>query len=209
MEDTNLAQQTAKEFWTSRKEYPSFGSKKRRFHEIEYLAPKLLGCKTLVDIGCGDGSQLLLLKQLTNIKTFYGLDLSENLLKQLNKKDPNIGTFIYDFYDKDAYIPESDVTLLSGSIQYIMDNGTLQNVLNKIIADKIIIRTSCTNEPEDLIINHYSEELKANYASRYMTLANTLQQIGMQFKITDVKRVYPNELDSKFNSYQWWIIAEL
>ena len=193
----------SKDFWTSRTTYPKFASKIRRFHEINYLIPRLEGVTSLVDVGCGSGELLDLLLRLTDIESYIGLDISTNLLELVDKR---VNTYLYDM-ESGQSLPDSDVTLFSGVIQYVFDDKLLEKLLNSVRSDKIIIRTSCTNESNDLLVSKYSQELGADYASNYRTLDNTLKLVAKHFTITETDRVYPDHLDSKFNSTQFWITA--
>lgn len=193
-----MNRKTAREFWTIRKEYPAFGSKQRRIYELVWLLPKL-EAESLLDIGCGSGEFLDLLLRTSDIKEFYGCDISQNLLA---KVDPRVKTFVYDIY-KGGQLPEVDAVLLWGCLQYIFEDGVIERLLSDLKCKKLFVRTSCSKE--DFSINKYSNELGDTYSSRYMTLDNLIKLLGQEFTVIDVTRAYPDAIESKFGSKQWLI----
>ena len=194
-----MSRQVAKEFWTSCRDYPAFGSKQRRFYELMWTLPKLEGFNSLLEIGCGSGEFLDLLTKTTDIEKFFGCDISESLLAKVGS---NIETFVFDMYDS-SELPSADVILMWASLQYIFEDSVIEKLLASLKCKKLLIRTPC--EKEDLIIEKFSKELGANYSSRYMTLDNLLKLLSKDFTVIDVARAYPERIESKFGSKQWLI----
>lgn len=69
---------TSNTFWsTQTAKYPNYGTtKKRRFHETNYLVENIQKMKegdvvSLTDVGCGTGSTVTVLQELTDIKTYH------------------------------------------------------------------------------------------------------------------------------------------
>jgi trans-aconitate methyltransferase len=191
---------TARKFWTNVKDYPSFGSKQRRLYEVQWLVPKLK-VDSLLDIGCGSGEFLELLLRLTDIKNFYACDISEPLLSKVN---PSVQKFVFDIYNgNSSELPKVDAVLLWASLQYIFDDEVILNLLKGLRCKKLFVRTPC--DREDYVIEKYSEELKGEYSSRYITLDNLLKLLGQYFTISDVARAYPDDIESKYGTKQWLI----
>lgn len=194
-----MYRKTAKTFWTTRDKYPIFGSKQRRFYQLQWLFPKLNNIKSLLSIGCGSGEFLDIILRTTDIEKIYGCDISENLLALV---DSRIDTFVYDIY-KGGELPRVDAVLLWASLQYIFDDKTIERLLKDLQCKKLFIRTPCNKE--ELKIDKYSEELKDEYSSRYMTLNHLIGLLEKHYTIDSVDRAYPEELDSKFGTKQWLI----
>lgn len=196
-----MSRKTASDFWKSRTEYPVFGSKSRRFYEVMWLVPKLGGVESLLEVGCGGGEFLELLLRLTDVREFYGCDISEPLLQKVN---PKVQKFVFDMYEgKGSELPKVDVVLFWASLQYVFEDDVVEDLLEGLQCKKLFIRTPC--DKEDLIINKWSEDLGGEYASRYMTLDNLLKLLSQHFTIQDVSRAYPDEIESKYGTKQWLI----
>ena len=193
---------TAKEFWTSRKKYPSFGSKHRRYYETMWLIPKLKGTKSILEIGCGSGEFLDIVIRMTDVEKVYGCDVSENLLVQLDKR---VNAFYYDIYEG-GLLPEVDSIILWGVIQYVFDDKVLSYFLKTLPCKKLYMRTPC--DSKEVVIDKYSQDLGANYSSRYMTLDQVIKLLSQSYTIQSVSRAYPDEIESKYGSKQWLIECE-
>ena len=63
---------TDKSFWQAQEQYPFAFTRRRRIHELNYLVPRLdrAGGRSLLDLGCGDGSLLECLLRLSSKATF-------------------------------------------------------------------------------------------------------------------------------------------
>lgn len=190
---------TAKRFWEGVIEYPVFGSKQRRLHEVAWLIPKLDGVDTLLDLGCGSGELLELLLRMTDIKKFYGRDLSANLLAKVDKR---IDTDTYDIY-LGGQLPKVDAIILGGVLQYIFEDDIILKLLESLNCKKLFVRSACNSE--ELVINKFSEEMGGEYSSRYMTLEYLLKLLSHSFAIVDVRRAYPDNIESKYGTKQWFI----
>lgn len=189
-------------FWSNKSEYPTFGSKIRRFHELAYLVPKI-HCGSIVDIGCGDGTLLHLLMQTTQLERFYGYDISPKLLKKVDKQ---VHTKVFDCYNP-SELPNTDYALLSGVIQYIDDDMVLSNLFSEIESNVVFVKSPCTEVGKTI----YREVSKVGngYASYYRRLDEVLDIFSRHFTITDVARAYPDEIESEYDSLQYWIRGEL
>lgn len=188
--------ETAKEYWKGVGEYPFGFTRGRRIHELNYLVPKLKG-KTLLDLGCGDGSLLNCLVHLTEFETYYGFDLSEELLKGVN---PKVKTAVYDLTNPTS-LPEVDVTIIAGVIQYVFQDEAVERVLAEVNSPVVFIRSTCTLKEEDEAVE------KDGYASLYRTLGHTLALLSKHFEIRAVDRVYPDNIESPFGTKQFYFEA--
>lgn len=189
-----------KKFWQSRVTYPPFASKARRFYELQYLVPQLRGT-SLLDLGCGDGSLLSCLLATTDIEEFYGYDLSKKLLKHVDKR---VKTKVYDCL-KPTALPKTDITIMAGLIQCMSEDLDVVRLLGVVQSPTIFLRTACSAKDE--IITKYSEELKENYASHYRSVTHVIWLLEHDYVIEDIRRVYPNEIESKYGSHQYYFKA--
>lgn len=192
---------TAKKFWRTRKQYPNYPFvKERRLEEINYLVPKIKDKESVIDIGCAEGELLHCLMHLTNIKKFYGYDIASHLLKKVH---PSVATKVYDC-DKPTKLPKTDVAILGAVLPYLFDDEAVLRMLSVINSDLVFIRMMCTLEDQDQIFNAYSPNLKGDYAVRYMTLGHTLELIKKFFIVEDVRRIYPDKIESRYGTKQFY-----
>lgn len=63
---------------------PHFNPERFAF-AIDYLKRNATSEKTLIDVGCGDGATLQLIKDNTPLQRLVGLDISENYLRKANE----------------------------------------------------------------------------------------------------------------------------
>ena len=189
--------ETAKQFWQSQTTYPKYGNiKNRRLHELNYLVPKLKDVKSLLDLGCGDGALINCLHHLTDIEKYYGYDIADNLMKGTKAELKH-----YDC-SQAGTLPAVDFIVFAGVIPYLEDDE-VDNVLQRIAlaTRKLYIKAPCSmDKPER--ISKFSDKLQANYESYYRTIPQMIELISKHFKISDVSRAYPDEIESEFGTKQ-------
>lgn len=192
--------ETAKKFWQGSKQYPAYGNiKQRRWYELEFILPYLAfhNSKKVLDLGCGDGSLIRCLKELTDIEKFYAYDFSPSLLTGAMLE--GVETKVYDCYEPDT-LPEVDMTIMAGLIQYL-DDETLDRLLS-LVKSPVLIRTACSMDGKDIAVDKHSEKLGKQYASLYRTPRHTSDIISKYFTIKRMKYVYPPHIDSEFGTRQ-------
>jgi SAM-dependent methyltransferase len=189
----------AKEYWSTRTQYPFPFTKKRRIHELNYLLPRLERANgaSLLDLACGDGSLLECLLRLTDYTELYGYDIAELLLRDI---DPRVRTKVYDLANP-APLPKVDVTILAGAIQYLFDDEKVHAILSRITSPIVWIRSTCTLQQADEPVE------RDGYASLYRTVDHTLALIRSQFEVESVERVYPDNIESPFGTKQFYFEA--
>lgn len=189
----------AKTFWKNQTTYPNYGTiKQRRLHELNYLVPKLKNVNSLLDLGCGDGALIKCLRELTDIKTYYALDIAENLMSDI----PAI-TQIYDCTDPEP-LPMTDFTVFAGVIPFLFNDLEVINVLKEIKSPILYVKCPCSMEENSISVDTYSEKLQADYKSLYRTtgqIVYLLKQAG--FKVKEVIRAYPDDIESEFGTKQY------
>jgi len=201
----NMSKIIAQNFWINSEKYPDFGNiKQRRLHEINYLVSKLSG-KSILDLGCGDGALLNCLINLIEFDKLYGFDISENLLKNLHS---SIESKVFDFYNYSAQeLPEVNDTVLAGSIQYVFDDSVILKLLSDIKTEKIFVRSTCTLTKERVTVNSFSNTLNSQYSCVYRTISEMIELLQDSYRIERVDRIYPDHIESKFQSKQFYFVG--
>jgi len=203
--------EVAKNFWQSRTKYPEYPYLlRRRLLDVTSVAPFVFGADSVLDLGCADGYMLLLLRELTTIKKFYGYDISSEFINLLKSKwgiYKELNTKVVNFIELPD-LPRTDVTLALGSFPYIFDDGILCDVIAQINSNKLIVRTPCTIKKEYEVVNKFSEDLRDNYASVYRTVEGYTEILSDYYVINDVFRAYPDEIESKYGTKQFFFICK-
>jgi len=190
----------SKQFWKKQKEYPDFGNtKERRLYELNYLVPHLKKTKSILDLGCGDGSLIKCLMELTDIKKYYAYDISNNLMKHIPDK---VTKKEYDIYSFES-LPKTEVTIMSGVSYCIFEDDIIENLLNNIESDILYIRDPLTLKNKRENIRTYSKKLKSEYAACYRTISEYIKMLK-NWKITEINRIYPDSIESKFGTKQFY-----
>ena len=189
-------EEKAKQFWKNQTKYPEYGTiKQRRLHELNYLVPKLKGVSSLMDLGCGDGALIKCLRELTDIKTYFGYDIATSLMEDI----PAI-THDYDCTDPED-LPPTDFTVFAGVIPFLFEDEQVHAVLEKIKSPQIYIKAPCSMD-KPTKVDTFSEKLQSDYASYYRTIPQMIEIISQHFEITDVSRAYPDDIESEFGTKQ-------
>jgi SAM-dependent methyltransferase len=77
----------AEKFWKTRKKYPPvIYNYQRRYLDLGIILKYIDGVKSILDLGCGEGQVLLMLRELTDIKNYYGYDISQIFISNLIKR---------------------------------------------------------------------------------------------------------------------------
>lgn len=203
----------SKNFWESQRNYPKYGfTKQRRFYEIAYIYNKIINknIDSFTDLGCGDGALVSCLYHLLDINSIRCLDLSKNLMSNINLDNKILKKIIIDLCNKPDWpmIPkESTVYNMGGVISFIFDDNFLFELFKYIKGFKFeyfFLRSPCSESNEDIIINTYSEKLKCNYSSVYRTKKNILNiLLDLNYNIVDCTRLYPDNIESEFDTRQY------
>jgi len=201
---------TAEKFWKSRKEYPPVTCNfQRRYLDLGMILKHIDGVSSILDLGCGEGQNLLMLRELTGIKNYYGYDLSKVFIKNLAKrwgKYPGLKTKTVNFTEI-SNLPETDMCICMGVMPYV-DDESLKYILSNIKSKTFICRVPCNLESDRLDIDKFSEEFKGNYAAVYRTIPEYISILSEFFTIKSVDRCYPDEIESEYGSKQFFFVCE-
>ena len=213
MQHDILSTETSREFWKKQHFYPSYGNiiKKRRLYETAFLTEWIWrnNPKSLADIGCGNGSTVTMLTELTEISSFYCYDISLGMLEKIdprNKRGPVVTTQLVDLCDNKKPFEKADVTTILGVNMYLTDEQIKQQFEN-ISSKTIILRDPCGLVHAE--INQFSNALGEEYSAVYRTKEEYIklyQECGC--KVTYSKRAYPDEIESEFGTHQYFFICE-
>jgi trans-aconitate methyltransferase len=203
--------ETAQCYWKTTAHYPSYPHlHTRRLADVNFIVSKLSSQKSILDLGCGDGSMLIALREFTDLSSFYAYDLSEQLLTFLRRRwgdDLRLKTCSTDF-STITQLPITDVTLALGSFPYIFSDNELLGLLSKITSPLLIVRTPCTLQENAEIINTFSENLNAQYAAIYRTVEHYTMLLSHYFLITEVTRAYDDSIESPFGTKHYFFTCK-
>ncbi len=194
-----MTTETATAFWQAQTRYPFPFTRRRRIHELNYLLPRLerTNGRSLLDLGCGDGSLLECLLRLTDFEEFHGYDVATDLLRDI---DPRVQTRTFDI-TRPVALPKVDATIVAGVIQYIFSDEQVSDLFRHIDSPVVWIRSTCTLKAED------EHVVRDDYASNYRTVPNTHALIARHFEVSSVDRIYPDEIESAFGTKQFYFEA--
>lgn len=194
-----MSTHAASEFWRSQTDYPFPFTRRRRLFELNYLVPRLnrVAGKSLLDLGCGDGSLLECLLRLTDYEEFYGYDLSPDLLRGI---DPRVRTDVFDI-TRPSDLPRVDATILAGVVQYVFEDDAVHDLLARVTSPILWVRSTCSLKPEGERVS------RKDYASYYRSVPHTFELLARHFAVTSVDRIYPDELESAYGTKQFYFEA--
>jgi SAM-dependent methyltransferase len=165
---------------------------------------------SILDLGCGEGQLLLMLRELTSIRKYYGYDLSpvfiDNLIRRWGRY-PGLKAKAVNFLTVDKF-PTTDLCTCMGSMLYIFDDGELKSVLANIKSKTFICRVPCSLGLDRVEIDRFSKDYGAKYAAVYRTIQDYVSILSESFTIKSIDRCYPDEIESKHNSKQFVFICE-
>jgi len=182
----------------NKEKYPQFPFiKERRLFELNWLIPKLKDKgKTLIDVGCGDGSLIDCLSRLTDL-SISGCDFSEKLIKNTNQ---NIKTFYYNC--KKPKKIKSDIIIIASVFPYLEDDEII-SLLEKLDYKYLFVRTPCSFYRER--VDKFSIELNDYYQAQYRTIEEIFKLLT---NVVEYARVYPDNIESKFGTKQYYFICK-
>jgi SAM-dependent methyltransferase len=199
------------EFWKTRKEYPPITCNfQRRYLDLGIILKHIDDAKSILDLGCGEGQILLILRELSGIKEYYGYDLSSVFINNLIKrwgKYPGLEARVLNFI-KDNNLPKTDVCICMGAMLYVFDDDDLKYMLSNIKSKTFICRVPCNLESDRLEINKFSEEYREKYAAVYRTIPEYIFLLTNFFNIKATGRCYPDEIESEYGSKQFFFVCE-
>lgn len=194
-----MTTEVATRYWKSQTRYPFAFTRRRRIHELNYLVPRLARTqgKSLLDLGCGDGSLLECLLRLTDFEQFYGFDVAAGLLREI---DPRVHTQVFDITNPGP-LPAVDAVIIAGVIQYVFDDQAVSRLLERVDAPVVWIRSTCTLQEQRETVN------RDGYASCYRTVPETHALIARHFQVSAVDRIYPDDIESAHGTKQFYFEA--
>jgi len=201
----------AEKFWISRNEYPPvIYNFQRRYLDLGIILDHIDDVESILDLGCGEGQVLLMLRELTAIKDYYGYDLSktfiDNLILRWGNNTPKLIAQEMNFTKFDDF-PTTDMCVCMGVALYVLDDKILKDTLSNLKSNIFIFRAPCSmNDRVD--INKFSKEFNANYAAVYRTIPEYISILSDSFNIESIDRCYPDSIESKHGTKQFFFICK-
>jgi SAM-dependent methyltransferase len=200
---------TSNELWLTTDFYPSFPFiKERRKYEIDYLLNAIPKETTsLLDLGCGNGSTVILLRELTYIKKYYCYDINSRMLSAIGEnRDSEIYTKVWNANNGDYDFPKTEVTICMNMFLYISSDKVIENIIGGIKSNVFIVRVTC--EKERLEINKYSKDLQQYYSACYRTIEEYIQMMKKYYITVEPVRAFPDEIESLYGSKQMFFLCK-
>lgn len=165
--------------------------------------------ESVLDLGCGEGQVLLMLRELTNIKDYYGYDLSKTFIDNLICRWGNVpGLTVQEgnFTTIDDF-PTTDMCICMGVALYVLDDKIMKNTLSNLNSKIFICRVPCSMN-DRVEINKPSKEFGANYAAVYRTIPEYIDMLSESFEIKSIDRCYPDDIESEHGTKQFSFVCK-
>lgn len=200
---------TAEEFWKTREEYPPVTCNfTRRYLDLGIVLKYINNVTSILDLGCGEGQLLLMLRELTDIKDYYGYDLSQVFIDNLVRRwgdCPGLKAVATNLITTEG-LPKTDMCVCMGALLYVLDDADLKHLLSNILSDLLIMRVPCSLD-QRMEINKFSEDYGADYAAVYRTIPEYMAILSEFFKVQSIDRCYPDEIESKYGTKQFFFVC--
>jgi SAM-dependent methyltransferase len=174
--------------------------------DLKYVSDHLAGHKTVYDLGCGTGQTMFTLHEMADSNIFYGCDVNAGFVADIQRKArsfPRIGSVVAGNFLAKDFIVRADLCLCLGVLNYVLDDTELHRLLTRIRSKTIIFRTPCSVEATDIRVDNGSVGTAGQYVSQYRTLPNLLRIVGSVFAVKNVRRAWPDALESKYGTKQF------
>ena len=200
----------AEAFWQTRREYPPvIHNFQRRYLELGIILDYIDGIESILDLGCGEGYILLLLRELTDIKLYYGYDISQIFINNLIDRWGNyagLNAHVVNYTTTNKF-PVADMSICMGSMLYIFDDNALKHMLKNLKSKMFICRVPCSMD-DRVEIDKFSKEFDANYAAVYRTIPEYIDMLSESFEIKSIDRCYPDDIESKHGTKQFFFVCK-
>lgn len=147
--------------WQKWEDMKKFGPASLHCRRISKKMIKNLSYKSVLDIGCGQGSLLLELKKENKGKEFYGLDISEKAISLAKKKAPFAKFFILDI-QKNHLKKKFDLIITSEILEHLEDDQKALKNIRKMSKNYLLVYTlKGRMRPKEIEVGHvrnYSEK---------------------------------------------------
>jgi len=156
-------------------------------------------CKSILEIGCGDGKNLDQYQNILNIKNCYGVDLSKKAIKQGKKKYKNLKLLQSSSLEINRIKKNFDL-VICGFFLYLLDRDEIFNQFN-LIYKKINKNGYLIIEDFDPLFKHTNNSgHNKNLKTFKMDYTNFLEESGLFKLIYKLRSHTSNSFKKKFKS---------
>ena len=94
--------------------------------------------------------------------------------------------------------------MIAAVLPYLFEDDEVHALLRQISSPLLFVRSPCGNDER---VDTFSEELQARYKSRYRSVEQIESLLREHYTDVTSDRVYPDEIESKFGTKQWYFTA--
>lgn len=170
---TNLIQEFYDKEWQKVGQMKEIGPMSRHHRRLIRKLIKGLDFKTVLDVGCGEGSPLYELFSNQNDISYSGLDISEVAINFARQKNPSVRFFAIDI-TREFLSERFDLIICSEVLEHIQkDREALENI-SKMVKQYLVVTTiQGTMQSYEKDIGHVRNYQKAE-------LLTKIEQVGFR-----------------------------
>lgn len=196
---TNLDKSQIREFWARRAKLTDsrlathFKHDDALLYDVEFVRRHLPPDARILDLGCGTGAMVQALRPQASF--IRAVDQEEKFVERV-VVDEVVSTQVADvvgYRDSNQY----DAILVFGVLNYLSDHDAriLYENCQAMLAPKgvLIVKNAC-GVHEDVVVNHYSEEIGDWYHALYRFYWRELGLLEERFEV-EVNDIYPRHLN--------------
>jgi hypothetical protein len=121
-------------------------------------------------------------------------------------RDSQVHPYAFDVNNDKLEFPDTDVSICMNMFPYVFTDEKLSEIVANLKSDLFITRISC--DTDRIEINKFSDDLGRDYSAVYRTVDECVKVFGKHYKEVKVTRAYPDNIESKYNTKQYFFICK-